>query len=102
MELEELMGWDWAYYSNKLKEKLFDFDPEELRPWFKMEEVLAGLFTIVNKSFGITMKQVFDVPVYHEEVTTWEAHDKMAAISACFILIFSPEIPSAAEHGRAR
>lgn len=74
--IEELMGWDWAYYSNKLKEKLFDFDPEELRPWFKMEEVLAGLFTIVNKSFGITMKQVFDVPVYHEEVTTWEAHDK--------------------------
>ena len=64
-----------------------------------MEEVLAGLFTIVNKSFGITMKQVFDVPVYHEEVTTWEARQKMAAIS-CFILIFSPEIPSAAEHGR--
>ncbi|MCB5266116.1 MAG: M3 family metallopeptidase [Candidatus Cloacimonetes bacterium] len=73
--IDELQSWDWGYYSNKLKEKLFDFDPEELRPWFKVEDVINGLFTVVNKIYGITMKQVHDVPVYHEDVTTWEAHD---------------------------
>ncbi|MCB5259790.1 MAG: M3 family metallopeptidase [Candidatus Cloacimonetes bacterium] len=73
--IEELMGWDWGYYSNKLKEKLFAYDPEELRPWFKVENVIDGLFTVTQKIYGITMKQVYDVPVYHEDVTTWEAHD---------------------------
>jgi len=73
--IEQLQGWDWSYYSNKLKEKLFAFDPEELRPWFKVEDVIDGLFKVVNKIYGITMKQVHDVPVYHEDVTTWEAHD---------------------------
>ena len=74
--LDELQSWDWSYYSNKLKEKLFAYDPEELRPWFKVENVIDGLFKVVNKIYGITMKQVHDVPVYHEDVTTWEAHDK--------------------------
>jgi peptidyl-dipeptidase Dcp len=73
--IEELQSWDVGYYSNKLKEKLFAFDPEELRPWFKVEDVIDGLFKVVNKIYGITMKQVHDVPVYHEDVTTWEAHD---------------------------
>lgn len=73
--IEELQSWDWAYYSNKLKEKLYAYDPEELRPWFKVENVIDGLFTVANKIYGITMKQVHDVPVYHEDVTTWEAHD---------------------------
>ena len=73
--IEELKSWDFSYYSNKLKEKLFQYDPEELRPWFKVENVIDGLFTVANKIYGITMKQVHDVPVYHSDVTTWEAHD---------------------------
>ena len=75
-DIDELQSWDWGYYSNKLKEKLFAFDPEELRPWFKVESVIDGLFEVVKKIYGISMKQVHDVPVYHEDVTTWEAHDK--------------------------
>nr|MDK2851168.1 peptidyl-dipeptidase Dcp [Candidatus Cloacimonadota bacterium] len=74
--IDELQSWDWGYYSNKLKEKLFAFDPEELRPWFKVENVVDGLFKVAKKIYGIDMKQVHDVPVYHEDVTTWEAHDK--------------------------
>jgi Zn-dependent oligopeptidase len=73
--IEILEAWDWGYYSNKLKEKLFQYDPEELRPWFKVENVIDGLFTVAKKIYGITMKQVHDVPVYHPDVTTWEAHD---------------------------
>lgn len=73
--LDELMPWDWSYYSNKLKEQRYQFDPEELRPWFKVENVIDGLFTVAQKIYGISMKQVFDVPVYHPDVTTWEAYD---------------------------
>ncbi|MDD4310842.1 MAG: M3 family metallopeptidase, partial [Candidatus Cloacimonetes bacterium] len=74
--IEELMPWDLGYYSNKLKEKLYAYDPEELRPWFKVENVVEGLFVVANKIYGIKVKQVFDIPVYHPDVTTWEVHDK--------------------------
>ncbi len=72
--LEELMPWDYSYYSTKLKEKKFQFDPEQLRPWFKLENVFEGLFLVVNKIYGLTFKQVYDVPVYHKDVTTWEVY----------------------------
>ncbi|HHZ15279.1 MAG TPA: M3 family metallopeptidase [Candidatus Cloacimonetes bacterium] len=74
--LDELMPWDFGYYSNKLKEKLYDFDPEELRPWFKVENVLEGLFIVAEHIYGIKVKQVDDVPTYHPDVTTWEVHDR--------------------------
>lgn len=74
--LEELMPWDLSYYSNKLKEQRYAYDPEELRPWFKVENVVDGLFVVANRIYGIKVKQVFDVPVYHEDVTTWEVYDK--------------------------
>ena len=74
--LQELMPWDFGYYSNKLKEKLYAYDPEELRPWFKVENVLSGLFVVAERIYGIKVKQVDDVPVYHPDVTTWEVHDR--------------------------
>lgn len=74
-KIDKLMPWDFGYYSNKLKEKLFDYDPEALRPWFKAENVIEGLFTVANKIYGITLKEVKDVPVYHKDVRTWEVYD---------------------------
>lgn len=74
--LEEMMAWDLSYYSNKLKEQRYAYDPEELRPWFKVENVVEGLFVVAQKIYGIKVKQVFDIPVYHADVTTWEVWDK--------------------------
>jgi len=72
--ITELMTWDYSYYSTKLKEKKFKFDPEQLRPWFKLENVFDGLFLLASKIYGIKLKQVTDVPVYHKDVTTWEVY----------------------------
>ncbi|MDY0150988.1 MAG: M3 family metallopeptidase [Candidatus Cloacimonas sp.] len=74
--IEDMMQWDLGYYSNKLKEQRYAYDPEELRPWFKVENVVEGLFVVASKIYGIKVKQVHDVPVYHADVTTWEIHDK--------------------------
>jgi len=73
--ITDFKPWDMSYYSNKLKEKLFAYDPEELRPWFKVENVLDGLFIVARQIYGIEVKQVHDVPVYHPDVTTWEVYD---------------------------
>jgi Zn-dependent oligopeptidase len=70
--IDQLEKWDGAYYSEKLKQKLFNFDDEILKPYFKLENVLNGAFTIAEKLFGITFKEVLDIDKYHEDVQTFE------------------------------
>lgn len=89
--LARLMPWDSAYYSNKLKEERYAYDPEELRPWFKLENVIDGLFTIANKIYGIELKQVHDVPVYHKDVQTWEVYDGKTYMGLLYIDLFPRE-----------
>ncbi len=88
--ITDFKPWDFGYYANKLKEKLYNYDPEQLRPWFKIENVLDGLFAIANTIYGITLKQVFDVPVYHKDVTTWEVHDKDSSFLGLLYLDLFP------------
>lgn len=88
--ITDFKPWDMSYYSNKLKEKLFAYDPEELRPWFKVENVLDGLFIVANKIYGIEVKQVHDVPVYHPDVTTWEVYDNAGKFLGLMYMDLSP------------
>ncbi len=88
--ITDFMSWDFNYYSTKLKEKKFQFDPEQLRPWFKLENVFEGLFLLANKIYGITLKQVTDVPVYHKDVTTWEVHDEKGGFLGLLYLDMFP------------
>ena len=88
--IEKLEKWDGAYYSEKLKQKLFNLDDEKLKPYFKLENVLNGAFTIANKLFGLTFTEVFDIDKYHEEVTTYEVKDEFGALVALFYADFFP------------
>jgi Zn-dependent oligopeptidase len=89
-EIEQLEKWDGAYYSEKLKQKLFNFDDEQLKPYFKLENVLNGAFTVAEKLFGITFKEVFDIDKYHEEVQTFEVLDFEEKLVAVFYADFFP------------
>ncbi|MGB2129447.1 MAG: M3 family metallopeptidase, partial [Flavicella sp.] len=62
--IENFSKWDGAYYAEKLKKELFDFDEEALKPYFKLENVLQGAFTVANKLFGLSFEQVFDIDTY--------------------------------------
>ncbi|PZO27256.1 MAG: peptidase M3 [Flavobacteriaceae bacterium] len=88
--IEKLEKWDGAYYSEKLKQKLFNLDDEKLKPYFKLENVLNGAFTIANKLFGLTFTEVFDIDKYHEEVTTFEVKDEFGELVAIFYADFFP------------
>jgi peptidyl-dipeptidase Dcp len=88
--IEQLEKWDGAYYSEKLKQKLFNFDDEILKPYFKLENVLNGAFTIAEKLFGITFKEVFDIDKYHEDVQTFEVLDFEGQLVAIFYSDFFP------------
>ncbi|QZK89508.1 M3 family metallopeptidase [Flavobacterium sp. CHNK8] len=88
--IDQLEKWDGAYYSEKLKQKLFNFDDEILKPYFKLENVLNGAFTIAEKLFGITFKEVFDIDKYHEDVQTFEVLDSEGQLVAVFYADFFP------------
>ncbi len=88
--LEQLEKWDGAYYSEKLKQKLFSLDDEVLKPYFKLENVLNGAFTVAEKLFGITFKEVFDIDKYHDDVQTFEVLDFEGKLVAVFYSDFFP------------
>jgi Zn-dependent oligopeptidase len=88
--IDQLQKWDGAYYSEKLKQKLFSLDDELLKPYFKLENVLNGAFTIAEKLFGITFKEVFDIDKYHEDVQTFEVLDFEGQLVAVFYSDFFP------------
>ncbi len=88
--IDQLEKWDGAYYSEKLKQKLFDFDDEQLKPYFKLENVLNGAFTVAEKLFGISFKEVFDIDKYHEDVQTFEVLDSEGNLVAVFYTDFFP------------
>lgn len=88
--IEQLEKWDGAYYSEKLKQKLFSLDDELLKPYFKLENVLNGAFTVAEKLFGIHFKEVFDIDKYHDEVQTFEVVDQEGMLVAIFYSDFFP------------
>jgi Zn-dependent oligopeptidase len=88
--IDQLEKWDGAYYSEKLKQKLFNLDDEKLKPYFQLENVLNGAFTIAGKLFGLTFTEIFDIDKYHEEVTTYEVKDEFGELVAIFYADFFP------------
>jgi len=69
--IDRLQKWDSAYYSEKLKKKLFNLDQELLKPYFQLENVIDGAFMVANKLYDLTFKEVFDIEKYHEDVKTY-------------------------------
>ncbi|MCW4470676.1 M3 family metallopeptidase [Flavobacterium sp. MFBS3-15] len=88
--LDHLEKWDGAYYSEKLKQKLFNLDDEKLKPYFKLENVLNGAFTIAGKLYGLKFEEVKDIDTYHKDVTTYEVKDEAGKLVAIFYADFFP------------
>lgn len=88
--IDTLQKWDSAYYSEKLKQKLFNLDDEKLKPYFKLENVIDGVFKVAEKLFGLSFKEVFTIDKYHEEVKTYEVYDDAGNFISLFYADFHP------------
>ena len=88
--IDQLEKWDAAYYSEKLKQKLFDLDDEKLKPYFKLENVIEGVFEIANKLYQLNFKEVYNLDTYHEDVKTYEVTDQNNNFIALFYADFHP------------
>jgi peptidyl-dipeptidase Dcp len=68
----DFQPWDTAYWAERLKKRTLCFDDEQLRPYFPMDAVWAGLQKVARKLYNVDFKKVEGVPVYDPDVTTWE------------------------------
>ena len=88
--IDQLQKWDGAYYSEKLKKELFDLDQEILKPYFKLENVIGGVFEIANRLFDLQFEEVSNIDKYHEDVKTFNVTDTKGNFVAVFYADFHP------------
>ncbi|WP_417196874.1 M3 family metallopeptidase [Bizionia sp.] len=88
--IDQLQKWDGAYYGEKLKQKLFDLDDEKLKPYFKLENVINGAFTIAKKLFGLQFEEINNIDKYHEDVLTYKVTDTKGNLVSIFYADFFP------------
>ena len=71
----KLEAWDWWYYSEKLRKEKFDLNEEDLRPYFQLDKVREGAFSVASKLYGINFNEIKNIPVYHPDVKVFEVTD---------------------------
>ncbi|MGZ0017591.1 M3 family metallopeptidase [Yeosuana sp. AK3] len=88
--IECLEKWDGAYYAEKLKQKMFNLDDEKLKPYFKLENVIDGVFTISQKLYGLNFEEINTIDKYHHEVLTYKVTNDEGDLVSIFYADFFP------------
>ena len=89
-DAQELEAWDVGYYAEKMRKARYDFDEEELRPYFAFENVLDGMYELVQRLYGIEVKEETDIPVWDPAVTYYTIYDADGARLGSFYADFFP------------
>lgn len=87
---EKLEAWDWWYYTEKLRKEKYDLEEDEIKPYFKLENVREGAFAVANKLYGITLKKLNGIPVYHPDVEVFEVKDADGSQLGIFYVDYFP------------
>jgi peptidyl-dipeptidase Dcp len=87
---DKLQAWDWRDYAEKVKKAKYDLDEEELRPYFSLDNVRNGAFEVCRRLYGITFKEVKNIPVYHSEAKTYEVKDANGSLIGLFYTDYHP------------
>jgi peptidyl-dipeptidase Dcp len=86
----DFQPWDWAYYTEKLKRQKYQFDEEQLRPYFELSRVIQGVFGLATRLYGITFRRNTQIPVYHPDVEAYEVMDRDGSYLAILYADFHP------------
>lgn len=88
--IETVEKWDGAYYAEKLKKALFALDDEQLKPYFKLENVIQGVFDISGKLYDLHFEAITDIDTYHKDVKTYQVTNSKGEFVALFYADFFP------------
>ncbi len=87
---EDFQAWDYSFWAEKLKKKKFDINDELLKPYFKLENVVDGVFTVASKLYGLSFKENKEIPTYHEDVRAFEVFNEKNEFQSVFYADFFP------------
>ena len=79
-------GSDWWYLAEKVRQKKYEFDDSQLKPYFELEKVRSGAFYMANRLFGITIEEMKDVPIWNDVVTVYDVRDEAGAKLGTFMM----------------
>ena len=85
----DLQAWDTTYYSEKLRVEKYSVSQEELRPYFPAEKVIAGMFEVVRRLFGIQVKQISSFDTYHPDVRFYEIEKNGEKVASFYLDLFA-------------
>ena len=86
----KLEAYDYYYYAEKVKKEKFDLSEDDVRPYFQLENVVNGIFTMANKLYGITFTELPDAPKYNPEVKVYDVRDADSTHLAVFMTDYFP------------
>jgi len=89
-EGDELMPWDFTFWSERYQEAEYSLNAEELKPYFQLESCIDAVFGLATRLYGITFEELDNVPVYHEDVKVFEVKDVDGSHLALFYADFFP------------
>ncbi len=86
----KIQPWDWFYYAEKVRVAKYNLTEEETRPYFKMENVRQGVFSLAKNLFGIIVESLEGIEVYHPEVEVFKVMDEDGSLIGIFMTDFFP------------
>lgn len=95
---EKLEAWDWWFYTEKLRKAKYNLDEEELKPYFKLENVRQGVFNLATKLWGLTFKKLDDMPIYHKDVEVFEVSNADGSLIG---ILYTDYFPRESKRGGA-
>ncbi len=90
-DMDELEPWDVAYYSEKLRQDLFDISEDFLRSYFPVPKVLTGLYEVINRLFDLNVKEIYSVSKWHDDVQTFEISRNGKVIAGFYLDLYARE-----------
>lgn len=82
--------WDWAYYAEKVRKVKYALDEEQLRPYFKMENVRQGVFNTASRLWGLQFEKLDSIPVYNPEVEGFKVTDADGSLIGILLTDYFP------------
>ncbi len=81
----KLASWDWWYYAEKIRQRKYNLDEDEIRPYLQIDNVIKGAFILAQKLYGLTFEEQHDIPKYHPEVKTYVVRDERGEIIGIYL-----------------
>jgi peptidyl-dipeptidase Dcp len=80
-----IAAWDWRYLAEKVRQREFDLDDAQLKPYFALDNMIAAMFDVAGRLFGLTFDEQPDPPLYHPDVRLWEVRGADGALVGIFL-----------------